>query len=88
MTLLQFHSLKTWHQRHWREHPVEKHTWDAVLTVWCAACVGALVSLVLFEPLGELACLALMFLPSAYVNLRAHLHRTGRLRCDWVILLR
>ena len=88
MTLLQFHSLKTWHLRHWRQHPVEKHTWDAVLTVWCAACVGALVAVVLAEPVGEMACLALMFLPGIYVKLRAYLHHAGRLRCDWIVAIR
>ena len=88
MTLLQFNSLKTWHLRQGRRHPVEKNTWDAVLTVWCAAMVGALVSLVLDQPLGELACLGLLFLPGLYVKLRAHLHRTGRLRCDWIVALR
>ena len=32
MKLAQFESLKAWHQRHWREQPIEKHVWDMVLT--------------------------------------------------------
>ena len=88
MTLMQFHSLRTWHLRHWREHPVEKQTWDTVLTVWCAAWVGALTALVLVDPLAEFSCLALLFLPGVYVRLRERLHRSGRLRCDWIVVLR
>ena len=34
MTLDQFQDLKRWHQRHEREQPLEKHVWDAVLTLW------------------------------------------------------
>jgi len=28
------------------------------------------------------------FLPGAYVALRRYLHRSGRLRCDWITALR
>ena len=34
MTLDQFQSLRMWHMRHWQQHPVEKHTWEGVLTLW------------------------------------------------------
>jgi hypothetical protein len=88
MTLGQYHALKLWHTRHSREHPIEKETWDAVLTLWMSGWVGGAVALILGAPLAEIACIALLFLPSTYVALRAKLHRTGRLRCDWIIALR
>ena len=88
MTLAEFHSLKTWHQRHARQHPVERHTWDAVLTLWMTAWIGGIVALVLGNGWVELSCLALLFLPRAYVALRRRLHRSGRVRCDWMAALR
>ena len=88
MTLHQFHALKQWHLRHWRDHPLEKNLWEAVLTLWLMGWVGGAVSLLLNLPWVEVCCLALLFLPSAYVAMRARWHRTGRLRCDWISSLR
>ena len=88
MTLSQFHSLKTWHLRHAQQHPVERHAWDAVLTLWMMAWAGGVASLLLGAAWVELGCLALLFLPTAYVGLRRRLHRDGRLRCDWMAALR
>ena len=88
MTLHQFHALKQWHLRHWREHPLEKNLWEAVLTLWLMGWVGGAVSLLLNLPWVEVCCLALLFLPSAYVAMRARLHRSARLRCDWISSLR
>ena len=88
MTLHQFHALKQWHLRHWREHPLEKNLWEAVLTLWLMGWVGGAVSLLLNLPWVEVGCLALLFLPSAYVAMRARWHRAGRLRCDWINSLR
>lgn len=88
MTLGQYHALKLWHTRHSREHPVEKDTWDVVLTLWMSGWVGGAVAVILGAPLAEIACIALLFLPSSYVTLRTKLHRTGRLRCDWITALR
>jgi hypothetical protein len=34
------------------------------------------------------ACVPLFFAPPLYVRLRRHLHRRGRLRCDWLVALR
>ena len=84
MTLHQFHTLKQWHARHWRDHPLEKNLWEGVLTLWLMGWVGGAVSLLLNLPWLELSCLTLLFLPSAYVALRARWHRQGRLRCDWI----
>ena len=88
MTLGQYHALKLWHTRHSREHPVEKDTWDVVLTLWMSGWVGSAVAVILGAPLVEIVCIALLFLPSTYVALRTKLHRTGRLRCDWITALR
>jgi hypothetical protein len=88
MTLQQFHSLKVWHRRHWRDHPVEKNTWETVLTVWLMAWVGMPAAFVIHADWIEPFCLVLLFLPSAYVALRAKLHRSGKLRCDWLTALR
>ena len=87
MTLQQFHSLKLWHTHH-DNHPMERNAWDAVLTLWMCGWIGGAASLILFEPWAWVACLALLFLPNAYVGLRARLHRQGRLRCDWITAVR
>ena len=84
MTLQQFHSLKLWHRQHAR-HPVERQAWDCVLTLWMAAWPGLPAALMIDLPwLEAAALLTALFLPGGYVALRRHLHRTGRLRCDWI----
>jgi hypothetical protein len=88
MTLQQLHSLKVWHRRHWRDHPVEKNTWEAVLTVWLMGWVGAPAAFVVGAAWVEPLCLGAVFLPGAYVALRIRLHRSQRLRCDWITALR
>ena len=87
MRLQEFHALKDWHHQHGR-HPVEKNTWEAVLTVWLLGWVGAPTAFVLNAGWAEAACLGVLFLPGAYVALRRRLHRSGRLRCDWIGALR
>ena len=87
MTLAQFESLKTWHQRHWHEQPLEKHVWDIVLTFWLAGWVGIPSALLVHAGWAEAICFALIFLPSGYVALRRYFHRIGLLRCDWVVAL-
>jgi hypothetical protein len=88
MTLEQLHAIKVWHRLHWRDHPVEKNTWEGVLVVWLLGWVGApaafLVGAIWVEPL----CLLAVFLPGGYVALRTRLHRSGLLRCDWITALR
>jgi hypothetical protein len=39
-------------------------------------------------PWAQITCLALLFLPQAYVAWRTRMHRAGRLRCDWIVALR
>jgi hypothetical protein len=88
MTLQQLHALKVWHRRHHRDHPVEKNTWEGVLTVWLMGWAGAPAALLIGEIWAEPLCLCAWFLPGAYVALRYKLHRSGRLRCDWLNALR
>ena len=87
MNLEQFHDLKVWHQRHLREQPLEKHVWDMVLTFWVAGWVGFPSAFLLHARWAAAACVALFFLPGAYVALRQRLHRAGILRCDWTVAL-
>ena len=88
MTLNQFHALKLWHTRHCRDAPLEKNVWDLVLMVWLAAGAGLPAVLLLGLPLVGVGCVALLFLPRAYVAWRTRLHRNGTLRCDWISALR
>ena len=88
MTLEQLHDLKLWHQRHLRERPVEKHAWDAVLTLWLTGWVGWPAAFLIHLGWAVVLCLLLLFLPGSYVRLRRRLHRAGVLRCDWMAALR
>ena len=88
MTLAQLHDLKVWHQRHWRQQPVEKQVWDVVLTLWLAGWVGFPSAWITHATWAEATCIPLLFLPSLYVAIRLRLHRAGMLRCDWSVALR
>ena len=88
MTLDQLHELKLWHQRHVRDRPLEKHVWDAVLTLWMMGWVGGPTAFLIHLRWAALLCVALLFLPGAYVALRRRLHRAHLLRCDWMAALR
>ncbi len=88
MTLSQYQALRQWHTHHSREHPLEKNTWDTVLTLWMMGWVGWPAALLLDLGWAQLACLLLIFLPGAYVAWRTRMHRRGRLRCDWISALR
>jgi hypothetical protein len=88
VNLAQFQDLRTWHLRHWREQPVEKHLWDGVVMLWLMGWVGGPVALVLQHPEALPASFALLCLPNGYVALRRRLHRRRRVRCDWLTMLR
>jgi hypothetical protein len=88
MTLDQFQDLKLWHLRHGRDAPLEAVVWNVVLSLWLAGFVGAPVSVVLGVPEAMLATVLLAFLPGRYVAARTALHRSRRLRCDWLVTLR
>ena len=98
MKLAEFEAMKAWHQRHWRDHPLEKQVWDFVLTLWLASWVGFPSAWLSHATWVEASCVplfflpslyvALLFLPGAYVRLRQRLHRAGIVRCDWTGALR
>lgn len=84
MNLSQLSAMKAWMVTHRRAQPVEYHTWDAVLTLWLMGWMGAPAFIVLDDLWAELACVALFFVPRAYLRLRRRLHDRRRLRCDWL----
>ncbi len=88
MTFDQFQDLRLWHLRHQQDHPLEGHAWTAVLTLWLLGWVGPPAAWLLLGELEALLCALLVFLPGAYVDWRDRLHRRGRLRCDWIVVLR
>lgn len=84
MTLEQLHAIKLWHVDHKPECPIEYHAWDGVLTAWLFGFMGEPAALILWWPGMAIACAVLFVAPSLYVALRKHLHRRGRVRCDWL----
>ena len=88
MTLAQFHRLKLWHERHRREHPLEKNLWEAVVTLWLMGWVGAPTAFLVHAAWALVVCAAFFFLPGAYVAIRRRLHYARILRCDWISALR
>ncbi len=88
MTLDQLQDLKTWHQRHMRDQPLEKHLFDLVMTLWITGWVGGPITLLVHATWFLPLCAMLVFLPGGYVRLRRRLHRSGMLRCDWINALR
>jgi len=88
MTLDQFQDLRLWHQRHQHDHPLESHVWTAVLTLWLVGWVGTPTAWLAFGEVAALVVAVLVLAPRAYVGWRERLHRRGRLRCDWIVVLR
>lgn len=84
MTLQQLAVIRRWHVQHRHRHPVEFQAWDLMLTVWLLGCMGGPAALILDAPLAIAGCIALWFAPPLYVHCREWLHRSGRLRCDWL----
>lgn len=84
MTLSQLASIKRWLLLHSAAHGVELFAWNLVLTGWLMGWVGLPGTLLS----GEWAALPLCFVasisPRCYVQARRRLHRSGRLRCDWL----
>lgn len=76
--------IKRWHVDHQRDHPVEYHTWDVVLTLWLIGWVGWIPAFT-FEALWAAPLLAIaMSAPRLYVGWRRRAHQQHRLRCDWI----
>ena len=84
MTLQQLQAIKLWHVAHKPDRPIEYHAWDGVLTAWVLGWMGEPAALLLWWPSLALSCLLLFMAPSLYVALRRRLHKSGRLRCDWL----
>jgi hypothetical protein len=84
MTVKQLSAVKRWLAARRRDHPMEYHAWDAVLTLWLIGWMGMPAEFVLGQLYGLAACALLLFTPVAYVSLRRHLHACGRVRCDWL----
>ncbi|MEK8032617.1 hypothetical protein AACH06_17490 [Ideonella sp. DXS29W] len=84
MTFNQLSAMKAWMVDHRHGQPVEYHAWDAVLTLWLMGWMGAPAFIVLDNLWAEVACVALFFVPRAYLSLRRRLHTRQRLRCDWL----
>jgi hypothetical protein len=83
MSLDELQRIKKWHVAHRHDHPVEYHTWDALLTLWVMGWVGWLPAFA-FDALWSMPLCALaMAAPGLYVAWRLKAHREGRLRCDW-----
>jgi hypothetical protein len=84
VTLHQLSVLKQWHVAHRQQHPIEFHTWDAMLTLWVMGWMGVPAAVILQQPLWLAACALMFFAPTLYVRTRQRLHRNRRLRCDWL----
>jgi hypothetical protein len=84
MTLNQLRDLKRWHVSHRRDHPLEYQVFDVVLTLWLLGWVGAVPALLLQQAALLPLCLLGSLAPEVYRWLRVRLHRSARLRCDWL----
>lgn len=87
MTLDEFHDLKIWHDLHAGDRPLEGRVWNAVLTLWVIGWVGPPAAWLIGADLLAACAACLLLAPGAYVAVRRHLHRRGRLRCDWIVAL-
>jgi hypothetical protein len=87
LSLAQMQRLKNWHAARPKANPLERQAWEGVVTVWVMAWMGWLPAYTLDAPWAYPLCLLGAWLPQAYVQLRAHAHASGWLRCDWLDLL-
>lgn len=84
MQLAELQRIKQWQVDHRESHPLEYHLWDAVLTVWLMGWVGWLPALAFGALWATPLCVAGMLAPGLYEAWRLRLHRSRRLRCDWL----
>jgi hypothetical protein len=87
MTLQELSQIKRWLVLHRGQHPVESQAWDVVFLCWVLGWTGVPGLLLTHSPAWLPACLLGFMLPTLYGRLRRHLHRRGRLRCDWLTAL-
>lgn len=84
MKLEEMQRIKQWLVAHQRDHPIEYHIWDAMLTLWLAGWVGWIPAFA-FDAWWAAPLLAVsMSAPTMYVAWRIREHRLHRLRCDWL----
>ena len=88
ITLAKLQRVKNWHAAQLGRHPVERWLWDAVVTLWVLGWTGWLPGLALDAPWAYPLCLLGVWAPRFYVQWRVRAHDTGRLRCDWLDLVR
>jgi hypothetical protein len=88
MTVQELAAVKRWQVAHRREHPLEFHAWDLVLTLWMVGWVGLVAATILANVLAIAVCVLCLFAPALYVRLRMRLHAKRRLRCDWSYVIR
>jgi uncharacterized membrane protein len=88
LTLAALEHIKQWQVAHKYSQPLEYQLWDAVLTLWLMGWVGWLPAIALEVPLACPLCLLGMGAPRLYVGWRVRAHEAGRLRCDWLHLVR
>ncbi|HLO94323.1 MAG TPA: hypothetical protein VK195_08395 [Burkholderiaceae bacterium] len=87
MSLSQLASVKRWLLLHPSAHGVELFTWNLVLTGWIMGWAGLPGTLLAGEWAALPLCLLASVGPHCYVLARRRLHRSGRLRCDWLTAL-
>lgn len=88
ITLAQLQRVKHWREAQHGACPLERQTWEAVLTLWVMGWVGWLPAFEMEAPWAYPLCLLGVFTPRLYVYWRARAHEAQRLRCDWLDLLR
>jgi hypothetical protein len=82
MSINELARIKRWQVAHKAQHPLEYHTWDAMLTLWLMGWVGILPALIFSEWI-LLACALGIGAPGLYVHYRVQAHQRHTLRCDW-----
>lgn len=84
LSLSDLQRIRRWLVAHRRDHPLEYHLWDAVLTLWMMGWVGLPPALTLDAIWALPLCLVATWLPTLYVRWRTRAHLSHRLRCDWL----
>ena len=84
LTVAELQRIKRWHVAHRKEHPLEYHLWDAMLTFWLLGWMGWLPAFAQDDLWALPLCLVGMASPQLYVGWRERAHAAHRLRCDWL----
>lgn len=87
ITLAQMQRIKRWREAHHASHPMERRTWEAVLTLWMMGWIGWLPAFEVEAWWAFPLCLLGILAPSLYVYFRTQAHASQRLRCDWLDVL-